>query len=67
MISRIKYKKMVNNSLTGKRPVIAKFEKIKLEHAYSKDIDEGLKNKDFGFTCLHYSVSESQGILSVHV
>lgn len=67
MISRIKYRKQVNNMMTGKRPVIAKFEKIKLEHAHAKDVDESLKNQDFGFSCLHYSVSESQGILQIEV
>ena len=59
LIGRIKYRKQVNNMMTGKRPVLAKFEKIKLEHAHAKDIDESLKNPDFGFKCLHYSVSES--------
>jgi len=53
--------------LTGKRPVIAKFEKLKLEHAHAKDMDESLKNPDFGFSCLHYSVAESQGVLKIQV
>lgn len=53
--------------MTGKRPVIAKFEKIKLEHAHAKDVDESLKNQQFGFSCLHYSVAESQGILKIQV
>jgi len=35
MISRIKYRKQVNNFMTGKRPVIAKYEKMKLEHAHA--------------------------------
>ena len=35
MISRIKYRKQVNNFMTGKRPVIAKFEKMKLEHPHA--------------------------------
>ena len=44
MISRIKYRKQVNNMVTGKRPVIAKYEKMKLEHAHADAIDENLKN-----------------------
>jgi solute carrier family 8 (sodium/calcium exchanger) len=67
MISRIKYRKQVNNFMTGKRPVIAKYEKMKLEHAHADAIDEHLKNEDFGFQCLHYSVSESSGKLTIAV
>ena len=61
MISRIKYRKQVNNFMTGKRPVIAKYEKMKLEHAHADQLDEHVKNESFGFQCLHYSVSESSG------
>lgn len=67
MISRIKYRKQVNNFMTGKRPVIAKYEKMKLEHAHADQLDENLKNEYFGFMCLHYSVSESSGKLTIQV
>lgn len=67
MISRIKYRKQVNNFMTGKRPVVAKYEKLKLEHAHADAIDENLKNDNFGFQCLHYSVSESSGKLTIIV
>ena len=67
MISRIKYRKQVNNLVTGKRPVIAKYEKMKLEHAHADQIDDKDKNNDFGFQCLHYSVSESSGKLTIAV
>lgn len=30
-------------------------------------IDDHLKNEDFGFQCLHYSVSESSGQLTIQV
>ena len=40
MISRIKYRKQVGNFMTGKRPVIAKYEKMKLEHAHADQLDE---------------------------
>ena len=53
--------------MTGKRPVIAKHEIMKLEHAHADQIDENLKNDHFGFQCLHYSVSESSGKLSIVV
>lgn len=64
MISRIKYRKQI---LTGKRPVIAKYEKMKLEHAHADMLDENVKNEFFGFQCLHYSVSESSGKLTIVV
>lgn len=67
MISRIKYRKQVGNFMTGKRPVIAKFEKMKLEHAHADQLDEHVKNDNFGFQCLHYSVSESSGKLTIVV
>lgn len=67
MISRIKYRKQVNNMMTGKRPVVAKYEKMKLEHAHADLLDENVKNESFGFQCLHYSVSESSGKLTIAV
>lgn len=67
MISRIKYRKQVNNMLSGKRPVIAKYEKMKLEHAHADALDDSVRNEFFGFQCLHYSVSESSGKLTIAV
>ena len=52
MISRIKYRKQVNNFMTGKRPVIAKYEKMKLEHAHAEskliDADNWFDDLDAG-------------------
>jgi len=67
MISRIKYRKQVNNFISGKRPVVAKYEKMKLEHAQADQLDETVKNPRYGFQCLHYSVSESSGKLTIAV
>lgn len=67
MISRIKYRKQVNNFMTGKRPVVSKHEKLKLEHAHADNLEESKRNRDFGFQCLHYSVSESTGLLKVNI
>jgi len=68
LISRIKYRKQVNNFMTGQRPAtIAKYEKMKLEHAHADKLDENVKNEFFGFICLHYSVSESSGHLTISV
>lgn len=67
MINRIKYRKQVGNMMSGKRPVVAKGEVIKQEHAHAEHLDEKLKNPNFGFRCLHYSVSEASGTLRIHV
>lgn len=53
--------------MTGKRPAIAKGEVVKQEHAHAEHIEEKYKNEDFGFKCLHYSVSEASGSLDIMV
>merc|ERR1719454_2697292 len=40
---------------------------MKLEHAHADQLDEHVKNESFGFQCLHYSVSESSGKLTIAV
>jgi len=65
MLSRIKYRKQVGNAMTGKRPVIEKGEIFKMEHALAENLDDASKNPDYGFKCLHYSVSESSERLKV--
>merc|ERR1719502_85582 len=40
---------------------------MKLEHAHADQLDEHVKNDSFGFQCLHYSVSESSGKLTIAV
>lgn len=40
---------------------------MKIEHALADNIAEGEKNQSFGFNCLHYSVSEASGSLSIMV
>ena len=67
MLTRIQYRRQVGSNMAGKRPVVAKGEKLKLEHAHAEHIDEKLKNPDYGFKCLHYSVSESSGHIKIHV
>jgi len=65
MIKRIQYRKQIG--LSGKRPVIAKGEIMKKEHAHAEGIDEKEKHPDFGFKCLHYSVSEASKTISVSI
>jgi len=66
-ISRIKYRRQVGNFLTGKRKEIAKGEIIKQEHAHADNIEDAERNRDFGFHCLHYSVSEASGSLKIKI
>ena len=67
MIGRIKYRKQVGKMLSGARQAIAKGQIMKEEHAHAKNIAESEKNANFGFTCLHYSVSEASGFLKIEV
>lgn len=65
MVAKAKYRK---GMLTGKRPLLlAKGEYHKAEHLDAAQIDAKFKNADFGFSCLHYSVSEASESLSVAV
>jgi len=40
---------------------------MKQEHAHAEHLDETEKNEVFGFSCLHYSVSEASGSLRIVV
>jgi solute carrier family 8 (sodium/calcium exchanger) len=65
MLGRIKYRKAVGNMMTGKRPVVAKGEILRKEHLHADGFDEKEKNPNFGFKCLHYSVSEASGSIRI--
>jgi len=67
MLTRMKYRRQVQNAFSGKRPAIAKGEVMKMEHEHADFIDEKLKNDEFGFNCLHYSVSEGSGTIKIMV
>jgi hypothetical protein len=67
MLGRIKYRKAVGSYMSGKRPAIGKHEIVRQEHAHADLLDEKVKNEDFGFKCLHYSVSEASGSIQIHV
>jgi len=42
-----------------KRTIIEKGQVLKIEEKLAETISEDKKNSDFGFKCLHYSVSEA--------
>lgn len=67
MLARSKYRRQVQNAFTGKRPAIAKGDIVREEHEHADYIDDKFKNDDFGFNCLHYSVSEASGSLKVMI
>lgn len=53
--------------MNGKKPVVAKGEVMKKENALAEHVEARLLNKDYGFRCLHYSVSEASGSLRIFV
>lgn len=67
VISRIKYRRQIGNFVGGKRKDIAKGEILKQEHAHAVHLDIQDQNPDFGFECLHYSVSEASGSLKIKI
>ena len=67
MLTRIKYRHQIGNAITGKKPVVTKGEVIKLEHLQASQLEEKDKNPNFGFKCLHYSVSEGSGKIRVFI
>jgi hypothetical protein len=67
MLARAKYRRGVQAGFTGKRPAIQKGEIFRAEHEHAEFLDESTKNQNFGFNCLHYSVSEAAQQLRVMV
>lgn len=53
--------------MAGKKPIVAKYEVIKLEHAQADALEDRVKNPNYGFKCLHYSVSESSQKLTIPI
>jgi hypothetical protein len=57
LVSRLQYRKAV---AVGSGRTIAKGEKFKFEHAHASALeDKSDLNPNFGFKCLHYSISEA--------
>lgn len=65
LISRIKYRKQVGAS--NVRPELMKGQVYKFEHESADALHHEDKNPNFGFKCLHYSVSESAKTLKIIV
>lgn len=59
---------MANTLALKNKVVVAKNEVYRKELIQAKNLGaEVQRNKKFGFTCLHYSVSESSGYVRVKV
>ena len=65
ILPRIKYKIQVGEQITGKKQIVKKKEILKKQHKMASSVDEDKKNSDFGFVCLHYSVSEGSGSIQI--
>ena len=65
LIERVGYRQAV--SVNSKKEAIAKGAVLRRENKSASRIDDALKNTKFGFSCLHYSVSEAAGALRIKV
>lgn len=53
--------------MTCKKPVVAKGEILKFEHVQASHLADKDRNPEFGFRCLHYSVSEGSGHIRIYI
>ena len=65
LLERTKYRKQV--AINGAKEAIAKGAVVRKENKLADTLSETERNKDFGFQCLHYSVSEGAGVLRVKI
>lgn len=66
LMGRIKYRKAVGLA-PHKNVIMAKGQIFKQEHAQAINLADSDRHEDFGFKCLHYSVSEAVGILEIEI
>ena len=64
LISRIDYRKGAGGL---KKLVIAKKQKYSKEGLKAENLGAEMKNPDFGFQCIHYSVSEAIGKIQIPI
>lgn len=65
LIERINHRKSV--AINYKREAVAKYAIIRRENVRADAISDVQKNAEFGFSCLHYSVSEAAGVLKIKI
>lgn len=64
-IERIGYRKAV--AVNYKKEAIAKGQILRRENMKASVLKDEKKNPNYGFSCLHYSVSEAAGALKVNI
>ncbi len=68
MLPRLQFRKQVADFISGKKDIVVqKGEVLKQENDLAENVEDFKKNIDFGFRCLHYSVSEGAGFIEVIV
>lgn len=66
LMGRIKYRKAVGLA-PAKSAIMAKGQIFRQENAQAMNLADSDRNDDFGFKCLHYSVSEAVGELDIEI
>lgn len=66
VIGRMKYRRVIGDKMAGKKPfVVVKGMKKQIENELANELKKEELNPYVGFKCLHYSVTEGAGHLSV--
>lgn len=65
LIERVGFRKAV--ALNYKKEAIAKGVVLRRENQQAALLQDHVKNAHFGFSCLHYSVSEAAGALRIKI
>jgi len=65
LLERVGYRQAV--AVNYKKEAIAKGTILRRENKSAARLEEHLKNPNFGFSCLHYSVSEAAGLLRIKI
>ena len=65
VIERISHRKMV--AVNYKKEAIQKYQVVRRENKSASVLQDHEKNANFGFSCLHYSVSEAAGFLKIKI
>jgi hypothetical protein len=68
LLNKLKYRGRKANQVNDKKKItIDKGAKLKFEHHQADAVDDKELNQDFGFRCLHYSISEAAEQLSIAI
>lgn len=65
LIERIAHRKAV--AMAKQKEVVAKGAVLRRENRSANTLEDHQKNPNFGFSCLHYSVSEAAGAIKIQI